>query len=144
MRETKASAERGFTLIEVMVAILILTVGLLSLAQMMVLATSSNALSGRMTSAAALAAYDFSGNANVTAGGAGYATMMGNKTTGIQVVAGQVVVGESGGITAGGLANAPPGPPPPPGAGMPPPAPPAPPFIITLALKPSSAVCRSQ
>ena len=55
MRETKASAERGFTLIEVMVAILILTVGLLSLAQMMVLATSSNALSGRMTSAAALA-----------------------------------------------------------------------------------------
>jgi hypothetical protein len=90
------------------------------------------------------AAYDFSGNANVTTGGAGFATMMGNKTTGIQVVAGQVVVGESGGIAAGGGAHAPPGPPPPPGAGMPPPAPPAPPFIITLALKPSSAVCRSQ
>lgn len=47
--------ERGFTLIEVMVAIVILTVGLLSLAQMMVLATNSNTLSGRMTSASALA-----------------------------------------------------------------------------------------
>lgn len=90
------------------------------------------------------AAYDFSSNTNVTTGGAGFATMMGNKTTGIQVVAGQVIVGESGGIAAGGGSNAPPGPPPPPGAGMPPPAPPAPPFILTLALKPSSAVCRSQ
>jgi prepilin-type N-terminal cleavage/methylation domain-containing protein len=47
--------ERGFTLIEVMVAIVILTVGLLSLAQMMVLATSSNTLSGRMTSSSTLA-----------------------------------------------------------------------------------------
>lgn len=90
------------------------------------------------------AAYDFSSNANVTTGGAGYATMMGNKTTGVQVVAGQVIVGESGGIAAGGGVNAPPGPPPPPAGGMPPPAPPAPPFLITLALKPSSAVCRSQ
>jgi hypothetical protein len=50
MRETRASGERGF-----MVAIIILTVGLLSLAQMMVLATNSNSLSGRMTSASALA-----------------------------------------------------------------------------------------
>jgi len=33
------------------------------------------------------AAYDFTNNTNVTTGGAGYATMMGNKTTGIQVVA---------------------------------------------------------
>jgi hypothetical protein len=90
------------------------------------------------------AAYDFTNNTNVTTGGAGYATMMGNKTTGIQVVAGQVIVGESGGIAAGGGTNAPPGPPPPPATGMPPPAPPAPPFIMTLALKPSSAVCRSQ
>lgn len=48
-------SEGGFTLIEVMVAIVILTVGLLSLAQMMVLATNSNTLSGRMTSASALA-----------------------------------------------------------------------------------------
>jgi len=55
MPETRTSGERGFTLIEVMVAIVILTVGLLSLAQMMVLATSSNTLSGRMTSASALA-----------------------------------------------------------------------------------------
>ena len=47
--------ERGFTLIEVMVAIVILTVGLLSFAQMMVLATSANTLSGRMTSCSALA-----------------------------------------------------------------------------------------
>lgn len=45
----------GFSLIEVMVAIVILTVGLLSLAQMMVLATNSNTLSGRMTSCSALA-----------------------------------------------------------------------------------------
>jgi prepilin-type N-terminal cleavage/methylation domain-containing protein len=55
MPETRLSGERGFTLIEVMVAIVILTVGLLSLAQMMVLATNSNSLSGRMTSASALA-----------------------------------------------------------------------------------------
>lgn len=47
--------DRGFTLIEVMVAVVILTVGLLALAQMMVLATNSNSLSGRMTSASALA-----------------------------------------------------------------------------------------
>jgi prepilin-type N-terminal cleavage/methylation domain-containing protein len=47
--------EQGFSLIEVMVAIVILTVGLLSLAQMMVVATNSNSLSGRMTSASALA-----------------------------------------------------------------------------------------
>jgi prepilin-type N-terminal cleavage/methylation domain-containing protein len=47
--------DRGFTLIEVMVAIVILTVGLLSLAQMMVLATSSNTLSSRMTSSSTLA-----------------------------------------------------------------------------------------
>ena len=48
------SDERGFSLIEVMVAIVILTVGLLSLAQMMVVATNSNNLSGRMTSCSAL------------------------------------------------------------------------------------------
>jgi len=89
------------------------------------------------------AAYDFSGNANVTTGGAGFATLVGNRTTGIQVVGGQVIVGESGGIAASGTQTAP-APPPPPGGGMPPPAPPTPPFLITLALKPSSAVCRSQ
>jgi len=54
--ETKRrSKESGFSLIEVMVAIVILTVGLLSLAQMMVLATNSNTLSGRMTSCSAVA-----------------------------------------------------------------------------------------
>jgi prepilin-type N-terminal cleavage/methylation domain-containing protein len=47
--------DEGFSLIEVMVAIVILTVGLLSLAQMMVVATNSNTLSGRMTSCSALA-----------------------------------------------------------------------------------------
>ncbi len=55
MRETRSLGEPGFTLIEVMVAIMILTVGLLALAQMMVLATNSNSLSGRMTSASAIA-----------------------------------------------------------------------------------------
>ena len=55
MPETRPSGEHGFTLIEVMVAVVILTVGLLSLAQMMVLATNSNSLSGRMTSSSALA-----------------------------------------------------------------------------------------
>jgi len=47
--------DEGFSLVEVMVAIVILTVGLLSLAQMMVVATHSNQLSGRMTSCSALA-----------------------------------------------------------------------------------------
>jgi prepilin-type N-terminal cleavage/methylation domain-containing protein len=47
--------QEGFSLIEVMVAIIILTVGLLSLAQMMVVATNSNILSGRMTSCSAIA-----------------------------------------------------------------------------------------
>jgi prepilin-type N-terminal cleavage/methylation domain-containing protein len=47
--------DEGFSLIEVMVAIMILTVGLLSLAQMMIVATNSNNLSGRMTSCSALA-----------------------------------------------------------------------------------------
>jgi prepilin-type N-terminal cleavage/methylation domain-containing protein len=47
--------DEGFSLIEVMVAMMILTVGLLSLAQMMIVATNSNSLSGRMTSCSALA-----------------------------------------------------------------------------------------
>ena len=51
----KHAREDGFSLIEVMVAIVILTVGLLSLAQMMVVSTHSNTLSGRMTSCSALA-----------------------------------------------------------------------------------------
>ncbi len=53
-RETKRS-ESGFTLIEVLIAIVILSIGLLSLAQMIVLATRANSLSGRMTASAALA-----------------------------------------------------------------------------------------
>ena len=53
--QDKNRGERGFSLIEVMIAILILTVGLLTLAQMMVIATNANALSGRMTASAALA-----------------------------------------------------------------------------------------
>lgn len=54
MRDARPN-ESGFSLVEVMVAIVILTVGLLALAQMMVLATNSNTLSGRMTSSSALA-----------------------------------------------------------------------------------------
>jgi len=54
MKSNKESQE-GFSLIEVMIAIVILTVGLLSLAQMMVVATNANALAGRMTASAALA-----------------------------------------------------------------------------------------
>ncbi len=49
------SRKNGFSLIEVMISIVILTVGLLSLAQMMVVATNANALAGRMTASAALA-----------------------------------------------------------------------------------------
>lgn len=55
MKTRNERSESGFSLIEVMVAIVILTVGLLSLAQMMVVATHSNSLSGRMTSCSALA-----------------------------------------------------------------------------------------
>jgi prepilin-type N-terminal cleavage/methylation domain-containing protein len=51
----EAHRQEGFTLVEVMVSIIILTVGLLSLAQMIVLATNSNTLSGRMTSTSSLA-----------------------------------------------------------------------------------------
>jgi prepilin-type N-terminal cleavage/methylation domain-containing protein len=57
MKDTKVKreSERGFSLVEVMIAILILTIGLLSLAQMMMVATNANALSGHMTASAALA-----------------------------------------------------------------------------------------
>ena len=51
----RTSSEDGFSLIEVMIAIVILMVGLLSLAQMMVLSTHANTLSGRMTSCSGVA-----------------------------------------------------------------------------------------
>jgi len=54
-QKSSLRGREGFSLIEVMIAIVILTVGLLSLAQMMVVATNSNALAGRMTASAALA-----------------------------------------------------------------------------------------
>ena len=53
--KSKKESQEGFSLIEVMIAIVILTVGLLSLAQMMVVATNANAVAGRMTASAALA-----------------------------------------------------------------------------------------
>jgi len=49
-------AERGFSLLEVLVASTILTVALLSLAQLLALATAANASAGRATYAAVLAA----------------------------------------------------------------------------------------
>jgi prepilin-type N-terminal cleavage/methylation domain-containing protein len=54
-KRPEAKGRDGFSLIEVMIAIVILTVGLLSLAQMMVVATNANALAGRMTASSALA-----------------------------------------------------------------------------------------
>jgi prepilin-type N-terminal cleavage/methylation domain-containing protein len=51
----RTSREDGFSLIEVLIAIVILSVGLLSLAQMMVLSTKANTLSGRMTSCSGVA-----------------------------------------------------------------------------------------
>ena len=54
-RKASDKGREGFSLIEVMIAIVILTVGLLSLAQMMVVATNANAVAGRMTASAALA-----------------------------------------------------------------------------------------
>jgi prepilin-type N-terminal cleavage/methylation domain-containing protein len=48
-------SEGGFSLIEVLIAVVILVVGLVYLAQLMVLATNSNALSGYKTSTAAIA-----------------------------------------------------------------------------------------
>jgi prepilin-type N-terminal cleavage/methylation domain-containing protein len=49
-------AERGFSLLELLVASTILTVALLSLAQLLALATAANASAGRATYAAVLAA----------------------------------------------------------------------------------------
>lgn len=54
-RRTGSRGQQGFSLIEVMISIVILTVGLLSLAQMMVVATSANAVAGRRTASAGLA-----------------------------------------------------------------------------------------
>ena len=48
--------ERGFSLLELLVASTILAVGLLSLAQLLTLATTANAAAGRATYAAVLAA----------------------------------------------------------------------------------------
>ena len=53
--QSDPKSRNGFSLIEVMIAIVILTVGLLSLAQMMVVATNANAVAGRLTASSALA-----------------------------------------------------------------------------------------
>lgn len=52
---TRMRGARGFSLVEVMVATVILTVGLLAIAQLMMVATAQNYLSGRITSSAAIA-----------------------------------------------------------------------------------------
>ena len=51
----KASKEKGFTLVEVIVAISILSFGLLAVASMQVTAIMGNSLSGNLTEASALA-----------------------------------------------------------------------------------------
>jgi len=56
VRRDSLRGERGFSLLELLVASTILTVGLLSLAQLLTLATSANAAAGRTTYAAVLAA----------------------------------------------------------------------------------------
>lgn len=55
MIQKSSKRDGGFSLVEVMVAILILAVGLLSVGQLMIVATRSNALSERVTSSASLA-----------------------------------------------------------------------------------------
>ena len=56
MRVDSRRAERGFSLIEVLVAAAILAVGLLSLAQLLAMTVSANAAAGRTTDATVLAA----------------------------------------------------------------------------------------
>ena len=56
MRVDSLRAERGFSLIEVLVAAAILAVGLLSLAQLLAMTVSANAAAGRTTDATVLAA----------------------------------------------------------------------------------------
>ena len=56
MRVDSFRAERGFSLIEVLVAAAILAVGILSLAQLLAMTVSANAAAGRTTDVAVLAA----------------------------------------------------------------------------------------
>lgn len=56
MRVDSLRTERGFSLIEVLVAAAILAVGLLSLAQLLAMTVSANAAAGRTTDATVLAA----------------------------------------------------------------------------------------
>jgi type IV pilus modification protein PilV len=58
MRADRLRHQHGFSLLEVLVATTILTVGVLSLAQLLSMAISANALAGAMTHAALLAAHE--------------------------------------------------------------------------------------
>lgn len=56
MRGERLQSERGFSLVEILIASTILIVALLSLAQLLSLATAANAAAGRATVSAVLAA----------------------------------------------------------------------------------------
>jgi len=55
LKGRQQQGERGFTLIEALIAVVVLVFGLIAVAQLMAVATSSNAIANRSTIAAAMA-----------------------------------------------------------------------------------------